>query len=198
LVHSTALARTSGKRVKTFGKGYFACWLVSLSLFVLPLSAPSRLQPGRAERKANDKQIMGAAILRISKLRAKWQIKITEALELKKNRTLGSWTKKYVMIILPLITVIREGLEAIVFVGGVSLSAPASAYPLPVVVGMVAGIAVSWGIYRGGNSLRIQWFLIASTMLLYLVAAGLGSRAVWKFEMYEVGTLVCVTDRMLK
>ncbi|CAZ80849.1 unnamed protein product [Tuber melanosporum] len=134
--------------------------------------------------------IMGAAILRISKLRAKWQIKITEALELKKSRTLGSWMKKYVMIILPFVTVIREGLEAIVFVGGVSLSAPASSYPLPVVIGMVAGVAVSWGIYRGGNSLRIQWFLIASTMLLYLVAAGLGSRAVWKFEMYEFKKLV--------
>ncbi|PUU83651.1 iron permease FTR1/Fip1/EfeU [Tuber borchii] len=134
--------------------------------------------------------IMGAAILRISKLRAKWQIKITEALKLKKSHTLGSWTKKYVMIILPLITVLREGLEAIVFVGGVSLSEPASAYPLPVVVGMLAGITVSWGIYRGGNSLRIQWFLIASTMLLYLVAAGLGSRAVWKFEMYKFKKLV--------
>ncbi|PWW79794.1 iron permease FTR1 [Tuber magnatum] len=134
--------------------------------------------------------IMGAAILRISKLRAKWQIKIAEALELEKGRTLGSWTKKYVMMVLPFITVIREGLEAIVFVGGVSLSAPASAYPLPVIVGMVAGVAVSWGIYRGGNSVRVQWFLIASTMLLYLVAAGLGSRAVWKFEMYEFKRLV--------
>ena len=141
---------------------------------------------------------MGAAILRISKLRAKWQIKITEALKLKKSQTLGSWTKKYVMIILPFITVLREGLEAIVFIGGVSLSEPASSYPLPVVVGMLAGIAISWGIYRGGNSLKIQWFLIASTMLLYLVAAGLGSRAVWKLEIYKVGTLACVTDRVLK
>ena len=102
------------------------------------------------------------------------------------------------MIILPFITVLREGLEAIVFIGGVSLSEPASSYPLPVVVGMLAGIAISWGIYRGGNSLKIQWFLIASTMLLYLVAAGLGSRAVWKFEIYKVGTLACVTDRVLK
>ena len=35
---------------------------------------------------------------------------------------------------------------------------------------------------RGGNMASIQTFLIISTCFLYLVAAGLFSRAVWKFE----------------
>ena len=35
---------------------------------------------------------------------------------------------------------------------------------------------------RGGSTARLQLFLIASTCLLYLVAAGLMSRAVWSFE----------------
>ena len=35
---------------------------------------------------------------------------------------------------------------------------------------------------RGGSSARLQIFLVLSTCLLYLVAAGLFSRAVWSFE----------------
>lgn len=36
--------------------------------------------------------------------------------------------------------------------------------------------------YRGGSTARLQLFLVLSTCLLYLVAAGLFSRAVWAFE----------------
>ena len=39
---------------------------------------------------------------------------------------------------------------------------------------------------RGGNFGSIQIFLIASTCFLYLIAAGLFSRAVWDFETNQV------------
>jgi len=48
------------------------------------------------------------------------------------------------MFSLPFITVLREGIEAIVFVVGVSFSAPASAFPLPVVIGSIAGILMGY------------------------------------------------------
>jgi high-affinity iron transporter len=35
---------------------------------------------------------------------------------------------------------------------------------------------------RGGASARLQYFLVVSTCLLYLVGAGLFSRAVWYLE----------------
>jgi high-affinity iron transporter len=35
---------------------------------------------------------------------------------------------------------------------------------------------------RGGSSTKLQVFLVISTCLLYLVGAGLFSRAVWSFE----------------
>lgn len=41
--------------------------------------------------------------------------------------------------------------------------------------------------YRGGNFAPIQTFLIISTCFLYLVAAGLFSKAVWAFQMHKVG-----------
>lgn len=37
-------------------------------------------------------------------------------------------------------------------------------------------------VVRGGASAKLQVFLVVSTCLLYLVAAGLFSRAVWYFE----------------
>lgn len=38
---------------------------------------------------------------------------------------------------------------------------------------------------RGGSSARLQFFLVASTCLLYLVAAGLFSRSIWHFEQQK-------------
>lgn len=46
------------------------------------------------------------------------------------------------------ITVLREGIEAVVSIGGVSLSFPASAFPLPVITGLLAGALVGYIIYR--------------------------------------------------
>ncbi|KAI5783573.1 iron permease FTR1/Fip1/EfeU [Geopyxis carbonaria] len=133
--------------------------------------------------------IMGAAILRVSKLQAKWKLKITAAIEAKEMGGVSGFSKKYAMLLLPLITVLREGLEAVVFIGGVSLAEPASAFPLPTITGLIAGAMVGYIIYRGGNSVNLQWFLIASTMLLYLVAAGLLSKAAWSFDMYQYAKL---------
>jgi high-affinity iron transporter len=132
--------------------------------------------------------LMGAALLRVSKMQAKWRVKLAKALEAKDNKhaKFGSRFKalaeKYAMFLLPFITVLREGIEAIVFIGGVSLGVQASSIPLPTVCGLLAGCAVGFIIYKGGNAAPLQLFLIASTCFLYLVAAGLFSRSVWYFE----------------
>lgn len=36
--------------------------------------------------------------------------------------------------------------------------------------------------YRGGATAKLQYFLVASSCLLYLVAAGLFSKGVWNIE----------------
>lgn len=45
-------------------------------------------------------------------------------------------------------------------------------------------------IFRGGAGAKMQIFLVVSTCLLYLVAAGLFSRAVWSFEQQKWNKLV--------
>ena len=148
---------------------------------------------------------MGAALLRVSKMQAKWRLKLARALESKSNnpmhttgagssaipltRRFKHYAEKYAMFFLPFITILREGLEAIVFIGGVSLGLPATSIPLATIVGLCAGIAVGMVIYHGGNRAPLQLFLIVSTCFLYLVAAGLFSRAIWYFEQNRWNTL---------
>jgi high-affinity iron transporter len=45
-------------------------------------------------------------------------------------------------------------------------------------------------IFRSGASAKLQYFLVASTCLLYLVAAGLFSKAVWFFEAQQWNNIV--------
>ncbi|KAJ5038930.1 uncharacterized protein L3040_006608 [Drepanopeziza brunnea f. sp. 'multigermtubi'] len=146
--------------------------------------------------------LMGAALLRISKMQEKWQVKIAEAMgkdqtsrkalslkERMQERFKPGWFRrslgKYAMFWLPFITVLREGLEAVIFIAGVSFSAPATAVPLPVIVGLLAGVVVGFVIYKAGATSKIQIFLVVSTCFLYLVAAGLFSKAVWFFQAQD-------------
>ncbi|RDL38449.1 uncharacterized protein BP5553_02789 [Venustampulla echinocandica] len=140
--------------------------------------------------------VLGAALLRVAKMQEKWRVKLAKALEEKPATTDGKkgafkrWCEKYAMFMLPFITVLREGLEAIVFVAGVSFSSPAASVPLPVVMGLLAGFAVGYLLYKGGSSTSLQIFLVISTCLLYLVAAGLFSRSIWYFQAQDWNNIV--------
>lgn len=62
--------------------------------------------------------LMGAALLRVSKLQDKWRVKIAKVLEEKDSKLpikgrLKAWSEKYAMFVLPFITVLREGIEAV-------------------------------------------------------------------------------------
>ena len=76
-------------------------------------------------------------------------------------------------------------MEAIVFVGGIGINENTSIWAI--VNGAIAAIAlgslIGIVLYRSGNTLPLRWFLISSTCLLYLVAAGLFSKGVWNFEL---------------
>jgi FTR1 family protein len=72
--------------------------------------------------------------------------------------------------------------ERVRFIAGVGLGLPATSFPLAVLCGLGAGALVGWFIYKGGNRTSLQVFLVVSTCFLYLVAAGLFSKGVWKLE----------------
>jgi high-affinity iron transporter len=95
---------------------------------------------------------MGVALLRVGKMQAKWRVKLAAALEspvkIKGSGVFKRFCEKYAMFILPFVTVLREGVEAIVFVAGVSFSTPAKSVPLAVVVGLAVGAFVGWLLYK--------------------------------------------------
>lgn len=96
--------------------------------------------------------VMGAALLRIGKMQAKWRVKLAKAIESPikagSRGCFSHWLEKYSMFVLPFITVLREGIEAVVFVAGVTFSAPAYAVPLPVVVGLLVGGIIGYLLYK--------------------------------------------------
>ena len=137
--------------------------------------------------------LMGIPMLRMNKMQSKWRIKIARSLvEVPKRKRdyfrIGFVARRYAMFILPFITVLREGLEAVVFVAGAGITttgSSATSYPLPVVIGLICGGAVGWLLYYGASRSSLQVFLVISTSVLYLISAGLFSRGVWYFENYR-------------
>lgn len=132
---------------------------------------------------------MGAAMLRLNKMREKWRVKIAKAI-IETHGGRGSWglrhlSRKYALGILPFVTTLREGLEAVVFLGGLGANQPTTSFPLPVISAVALGSILGWAMYRSGNNMSIQYFLVGSTCFLYLVAAGLFSRGVWFFELQQ-------------
>jgi high-affinity iron transporter len=95
---------------------------------------------------------MGAALLRVGKMQEKWRVKLAKALEApvsaKGRGAFKRLIEKYALFALPFVTVLREGIEGIVFVAGVSFSAPASSLPLAVIVGLLVGSLVGYILYK--------------------------------------------------
>ncbi|GAA6002366.1 uncharacterized protein JCM10292_006623 [Rhodotorula paludigena] len=139
--------------------------------------------------------VMGLTMLRIDRSKLKWKAKLAGAFDKKVDQdALTSKDKrearssKWTLFLLPLITVLREGLEAVVFVGGVSLGQSARSIPLAAIVGIFAGLVIGYLIYASGSRVNLSIFLVVSTNILFLLGAGLFSKAVAAFQIYKYNT----------
>ncbi|KAL8280307.1 hypothetical protein RQP46_007224 [Phenoliferia psychrophenolica] len=135
--------------------------------------------------------IMGLTMLRIDRSKVKWQQKLEGAFnekvanqESEHDRKEGK-ASRWALFLLPMITVLREGLEAVVFVGGVSLGQSARSIPLAAIVGLICGLIIGFLIYKSSSKLNLTIFLIVSTNILFLLGAGLFSKSVGDFERYK-------------
>ncbi|KAG0504424.1 hypothetical protein M758_10G097300 [Ceratodon purpureus] len=130
--------------------------------------------------------IMGFSMIRVDTWRAKWEKKLTKVTveTLNKQGEVQSKRSKYALFLLPLSIVLREGVEAVVFLGGVGLDGSGTAIPIPAIVGALCGILAGYLLYKGCSQVGFKWFLVFSTALLFLIAAGLFAGAVHEFEEY--------------
>ena len=55
---------------------------------------------------------------------------------------------KWALFTLPFVVVLREGLEAVVFVGGVSLGQSGTSIPIAAIVGIICGLTCGFVIYE--------------------------------------------------
>ncbi|KAF9239308.1 Ftr1 protein [Melanogaster broomeanus] len=124
---------------------------------------------------------MGITMLKLDRARVTWRVKLQDAFS-GNLVDRGTKTGKWVLFLLPMITVLREGIEAIVFVGGVALAEPATSIPIAAIVGIICGMICGFCIYQFASRTTLKIFLICMTNLLLLIGAGLFSKAVWEFQ----------------
>ncbi|KAF4616731.1 hypothetical protein D9613_008666 [Agrocybe pediades] len=125
--------------------------------------------------------VMGVTMLKMDRAKIKWRLKLSKAFD-GKHVDGKARTGKWILFILPLITVLREGLEAVIFVGGVSLGQPAASIPIAAIVGLVCGFACGFLIYEFASRSTLTIFLVVMTNFLLLIGAGLFSKAVGAFQ----------------
>ncbi|OCH87145.1 iron permease FTR1 [Obba rivulosa] len=125
--------------------------------------------------------VMGITMLKMDRAKAKWRVKLMRAFA-GKHVDREARTGKWVLFILPLITVLREGMEAVIFVGGVSLGQPAVSIPIAAIVGLVCGFIVGYLIYAFASRTTLTVFMVVMTNFILLIGAGLFSKAVWAFQ----------------
>ena len=76
------------------------------------------------------------------------------------------------------IAVLREGAETVLFLYGIATSEQvgASALLLGGFIGIIAGIAVGYALYKGLLRIPLHWFFTATSALVLLLAAGMASQ----------------------
>ncbi|KAF9897029.1 high-affinity iron permease [Lobosporangium transversale] len=135
--------------------------------------------------------VMALAMLKSQDMQEKWRGKLSQSMDnMDKKQTLAGRSRKYALMILPMITVLREGLEAMIFLGGVTFDAEPKSIPLAAITGLLAGALLGLIIYRGGSLLALHRFFVASTCFLLLIAGGLFSKAINAYEMDKWNKIV--------
>lgn len=135
---------------------------------------------------------MGLFFLRMGKLREKFRVKLATIIYSDRSMMLRAggqdavrFSEKYAFFILPFVTCLREGLEAVVFVGGVGLDQPLSSIPLSMITAASISAVFGYFFFRYSGSLSLKICLVVATCFLYLISAGLFSKGVWQLELQD-------------
>jgi high-affinity iron transporter len=83
------------------------------------------------------------------------------------------------------VTILREGLETILFFVGVGAAFPPESLPIPAVVGALLGVLCGVLLYRCGSKLAISWFFKIMMVLLVFIGAGMFAYGVRELQEAE-------------
>ena len=97
-------------------------------------------------------------------------------------------------------TVVREGLEVALFVGGIGGANNWRSIPLPAFVGLVAGLLVGLLMVYGGRKLEnLAWFFYISCLLMLFIGAGFAAatassaESIYKSDAHMSGSVIIGT-----
>ncbi|CCK68059.1 Fth1p KNAG_0A03790 [Huiozyma naganishii CBS 8797] len=134
--------------------------------------------------------VMGLFFLRMGKLREKFRVKLGSIIYSESGNMLRgqadktmSFSGRYAFFILPFVTALREGLEAVVFIGGVGIDQPLTSIPLSMLLAVALSGIFGYYFYKYSSSLSLKICLVVTTCFLYLISSGLFSKGVWQLEL---------------
>ena len=138
---------------------------------------------------------MGVSMLKTHSLVGKWSKSLFAALPTSTTDTISlektSFIKRIYLRLfncnslfwLPFITLLREGIEGVVFIFGLSLQESPTSIPIAAVTGLICGAFIGILVYKLGDKIKkLSIFFAIATIILYFIAAGLFSTAIFKFE----------------
>ncbi|WWC61244.1 uncharacterized protein I303_103825 [Kwoniella dejecticola CBS 10117] len=141
--------------------------------------------------------VMSLAFLRLPHAQVKWRLKLLSAYHSHSesdpehiqhhphahgNRHKRANKATAILFGLPFITVLREGLEGVVFLGGIGLSEKGSAVAGGGIGGLIVGGLIAYLLFSSTTPLSLTKFVQFSSLLLFMIGAGLASRAAYAFE----------------
>ena len=113
--------------------------------------------------------VVSWAMLRMLSMYKKWESRLAGKLDV------GGGLDRYALFLMAFTATFREGIEAVVFITGVSQGNPTS-IPIPGVLGLLLGALFSYVVFFSGRHVDITPFMYATSALMFAIGAGLLSR----------------------
>ena len=85
-----------------------------------------------------------------------------------------------------MISVLREGVETVIFLGAATLAEESSAELGFGIAGSIAAVAVTYAFFKSTSKLPLKTFFTATTIILILFAAGMTATAIHEFQEAEI------------
>ncbi|WP_334173958.1 iron uptake transporter permease EfeU [Pseudoxanthobacter sp.] len=165
-----------------------AVWLGILTAIALALFAGAGLQLVSAEFPQKEQELFEAVVGLIAVGVLTWMVfwmrraarSIRGELHAGVDRALQGST--FALIAMVFLAVAREGLESVFFLLAIFQQSDSALAPLGALLGVIAAVAVGYGIYAGGVRLDLRRFFRWTGVFILFVAAGLLANAVRAFH----------------
>jgi high-affinity iron transporter len=89
--------------------------------------------------------------------------------------------EKNMFFYIPLITVLREGMESILLISGVTASVPLRTIPISALLGITTGTLISYILHKLSHKLQLQSLFISGGFIMVMMGIGIVSRSVGKY-----------------